>query len=330
MSKKPVVVAIAVLAIGGTVGYGFHLWQEARAVSGSVAWGTVDTREVQLAFETDGRIARLLKEEGESVRAGERLGELDTRSLLIERDRARAQLASLEASLVLAEDGYRDEEIAAALATQKSIESDLALARRTETRQEQLFRAKATSEQNRDDARWARKTLEAKLEAAKADHALLAAGLRPAEIQKARAERDAGEAALRALDYQIAVASVVDSPVDGVVRSRLAEPGDMANANTVVYQISVTDPKWVRVYVSETQLRFVKEGAPAFVTTDTTPPMKATVGFISSQAEFTPKTVQTQDLRTLLVYEVRLNVDDPDNALRLGQPVTVDFATEAQ
>lgn len=153
MSKKPVVVAIAVLAIGGAVGYGFHLWQEARAVPESVAWGTVDTREVQLAFETDGRIARLLKEEGESVRAGERLGELDTHSLLIERDRARAQLASLEASLVLAEDGYRDEEIAAALATQKSIESDLALARRTETRQEQLFRAKATSEQNRDDAR---------------------------------------------------------------------------------------------------------------------------------------------------------------------------------
>lgn len=292
-----------------------------------MAGGACRARERRLG---DGRIARLLKEEGESVRAGERLGELDTRSLLIERDRARAQLASLEASLVLAEDGYRNEEIAAALATQKSIKSDLALARRTETRQEQLFRAKATSEQNRDDARWARKTLEAKLEAAKADHALLAAGLRPAEIQKARAERDAGEAALRALDYQIAVASVVDSPVDGVVRSRLAEPGDMANANTVVYQISVTDPKWVRVYVSETQLRFVKEGAPAFVTTDTTPPMKATVGFISSQAEFTPKTVQTQDLRTLLVYEVRLNVDDPDNALRLGQPVTVDFATEAQ
>ena len=82
----------------------------------------------------------------------------------------------------------------------------------------------------------------------------------------------------------------------------------------------------VRAYVSETQLKYVQEGAEALVTTDTTEPLKARVGHISSEAEFTPKTVATQDLRTVLVYEVRLNVEDPGNRLRLGQPVTVDFA----
>ena len=108
--------------------------------------------------------------------------------------------------------------------------------------------------------------------------------------------------------------------------TRMAEPGDMASAARTVYQISIMDPKWVRAYVSETQLKYVQEGAEALVTTDTTEPLKARVGHISSEAEFTPKTVATQDLRTVLVYEVRLNVEDPGNRLRLGQPVTVDFA----
>ena len=114
--------------------------------------------------------------------------------------------------------------------------------------------------------------------------------------------------------------------VKGHGRMMAAEPGDMASAARTVYQISIMDPKWVRAYVSETQLKYVQEGAEALVTTDTTEPLKARVGHISSEAEFTPKTVATQDLRTVLVYEVRLNVEDPGNRLRLGQPVTVDFA----
>lgn len=126
------------------------------------------------------------------------------------------------------------------------------------------------------------------------------------------------------------MASRIESPVDGVIRSRLLEPGDMASASKRVYEIAVTSPKWVRAYVTETQLGFIKEGAPARITTDTTPAYEATVGYISPEAEFTPKTVQTQDLRTLLVYEVRLTLSDPENKLRLGQPVTVDFAPHAE
>ena len=126
------------------------------------------------------------------------------------------------------------------------------------------------------------------------------------------------------------MASRIESPVDGVIRSRLLEPGDMASASKRVYEIAVTSPKWVRAYVTEMQLGFIKEGAPARITTDTTPAYEATVGYISPEAEFTPKTVQTQDLRTLLVYEVRLTLSDPENKLRLGQPVTVDFAPHAE
>ena len=186
------------------------------------------------------------------------------------------------------------------------------------------------SDQALDEARSNADNLTKVFAAAQADLARLTAGLRPEEIRAKKAARDAGEAALKALDYQIDVASRIESPVDGVIRSRLLEPGDMASASKRVYEIAVTSPKWVRAYVTETQLGFIKEGAPARITTDTTPAYEATVGYISPEAEFTPKTVQTQDLRTLLVYEVRLTLSDPENKLRLGQPVTVDFAPQAE
>ena len=181
-------------------------------------------------------------------------------------------------------------------------------------------------DQQLDEARAAERTRERAVAAADANLAKYEAGLRPDEVRAKKAARDAGAAALKALDYQIGTASILTAPADGVIRSRLLEPGDMASSAKRVYQLAVTNPKWVHAYVTETQLAFVREGAAALVTTDTTPPMRATVGFISPEAEFTPKTVQTQDLRTVLVYEVRLNVEDPENALRLGQPVTVDFA----
>ena len=321
------ILAVAVAAVVG-MAWGLNAWQKAEEEKPSVAWGSVDAREVALAFEAQGRIAALGREEGEAVKKGEPLGELDVRLLKIERKRARAALEGREADLRLAEEGYRKEEVAAAKASLLASESDLALARITETRVERLYRAQSASKQDYDDARWRRRTLERTRDAAKADYERLAAGLRPDEVVLARSARDAAKAELAALDYQIDHASRIVSPVEGVIRSRIAEVGDMASASRTVYRIAVMDPKWVRVYVSETQLGWVREGARATFFTDTTPPLEATVGYVSPEAEFTPKNVATNELRTMLVYEVRLNVKDPENRIRLGQPVTVDFAPE--
>ena len=142
--------------------------------------------------------------------------------------------------------------------------------------------------------------LKSRLRARAAVYELKVAGLRPDEVRQTKAALDAGRAAVDSLTYQIETAAVLVSPVNGVVRTRMAEPGDMASAARTVYQISIMDPKWVRAYVSETQLKYVQEGAEALVTTDTTEPLKARVGQYSSEAEFTPKTVATQDLRTVL------------------------------
>ena len=115
------------------------------------------------------------------------------------------------------------------------------------------------------------------------------------------------------------------APINATVRSRLLEPGDMASPERPVYALAITDPKWVRAYIAEVDLGRIKPGMSASVTIDSHPdqPIPGRVGYISSVAEFTPKTVQTEELRTSLVYEVRVYVDDPGDRLRLGMPATV-------
>ncbi|HXL16648.1 MAG TPA: HlyD family efflux transporter periplasmic adaptor subunit, partial [Streptosporangiaceae bacterium] len=115
------------------------------------------------------------------------------------------------------------------------------------------------------------------------------------------------------------------APMDAVVRTRLLEPGEMASPQKPVFSLAITDPKWVRAYVSEPDLGKVHPGMAAFVAVDSFPDQRfeGWVGFISPVAEFTPKAVQTEELRTSLVYEVRVFVKDPSDALRLGMPATV-------
>ena len=132
---------------------------------------------------------------------------------------------------------------------------------------------------------------------------------------------------MRYLHQQLADAELL-APIDAVVRSRLMEPGDMASPQRPVFSLAITDPKWVRAYVSEADLGKVHPGTKATVTVDSFPDrgFDGWVGFISPVAEFTPKAVQTEELRTSLVYEVRVFVKDPADDLRLGMPATVHLA----
>lgn len=264
------------------------------------AWGNVETRQTSLAFEASGRIAALHKEEGESVQAGELLGRLDDEALRISRRQAAAELKRLQAQAALAHEGTRQEDIDAARANEAAARAQLEYASATLKRQQDLVPAGAASRQMLDDAR-------------RAEHA-------------ARESLTAAAASLAALDYQIHRGAVLTAPSAGIIRARLAEPGDMASPSRTIYQLSVADPKWIRAYLTERQLGLVKEGTLATVFTDTVGPVDGTVAFVSDTAEFTPKTVQTEDLRASLVYEVRITVRDPENRLRLGQPVTVEFA----
>jgi HlyD family secretion protein len=145
------------------------------------------------------------------------------------------------------------------------------------------------------------------------------------------AKRDADAAQLALLRQQLADAELF-APSDATVRTRIMEPGEMASPTKPVFSLAITDSKWVRVYVPETNLGQVHPGARAAVTVDAFPARRfeGWIGFISPNAEFTPKTVETPDLRTNLVYEVRVFVKDPNDDLRLGMPATVHIALPKQ
>ena len=144
------------------------------------------------------------------------------------------------------------------------------------------------------------------------------------DLDSAKAALDIAQARLTVSDQKLADAQLV-SPSDAVVRSRLLEPGEMVSPQRPVFDLAIIDPKWVRAYISEGDLGKVHEGMRASISTDSFPNQSITgwVGFISSVAEFTPKAVETKDLRPNLVYEIRIFVKDPSDEMRLGMPATV-------
>src|SRR6059058_2925643 len=159
----------------------------------------------------------------------------------------------------------------------------------------------------------------------------MAAGPRQEEVAEAEARLQAAEAQLALLRQALADAQLV-APMDAVVRTRLMEPGEMASPQKPVFSLAVTDPKWVRAYVSEPDLGKVSPGMAASLVVDSFPERRfeGWVGFISPVAEFTPKAVQTQELRTSLVYEVRVFVKDSADELRLGMPATVSLPLDQE
>jgi len=184
--------------------------------------------------------------------------------------------------------------------------------------------AHATSQQSLDDAR-ARVDIEkAQLKADRQALELALAGPRKETVLEAKARLNALQDALALLRIRYQD-MFLRSPAAGVVRSRLLEPGEMAGPNAPVITLSLTDPKWVRAYVSEPNLGQIRQGMAAKVISDSYPqdPFSGWIGFISPVAEFTPRSVETVDLRSKLVYEVRVFVKDPKDRLRLGAPVTV-------
>jgi HlyD family secretion protein len=298
-----------------------------------VLYGNVDLRQIALAFNAGERVAQMRVEEGDSVHVGQVLAVLDTASLALRIDQSRAQSNVQEQALRRLEAGSRPEEIAQARAAVAVAQAsaDNAAAQHQRLRDiSRSTRGRAVSRQDLDSAGAAQAMAQAQLESARKALELVVAGPRKEDIAQARAQFAAARAQQAVLEQQLRDAEL-KAPVDAVVRSRLLEPGDMASPQRPAYMLAIVNPKWVRAYLSEPDLGRVRPGDPAGVYTDSHPDRKldGRVGYISSVAEFTPRTVQTEELRTSLVYEVRILVDDPDNRLRLGMPATVRMRPDA-
>ena len=291
-------------------------------------YGNVELRQISLAFENGGRVTEMLAEEGDRVRAGQVLARQDKSALELSERQASARLKALEQAVLRLKNGARPEELAQARARVESARAQADFASRQDRRMETLAgRERAVSQQDRESSRSARDVAAANLEEAQKSLELLEIGPRDEDIAQAEAEAEAARASLASIRRDIAQTELT-APRDALLRSRLLEPGDMASAQRPAFQLLVDRPKWVRAYVPEIRLGRLRPGDRADVFSDSFPerPVSGKVGYISAAAEFTPKSVQTEELRTSLVYEVRIIVEDPDNILRLGMPVTVRLA----
>ena len=318
---------IAVLLLLVSIGAGWFWWsgRDARdAKDELLLYGNVDIRQISLAFDDSGRIAELRAEEGDRIKAGDVIGVLDTRTLELQAGQAEAEVEAQRQTLLRLRNGSRPEEIAEARAKLASAESDARRAEQELSRKTRLQESRAVSVQDVDEARNSAEVAGAKVEELRATLRLAELGPRAEEVAAAEAQLVASQAQLALLRHQIELGTL-RAPTDAVVRSRLREPGDMATPQQAVFALALTRPKWMRVYVGEPDLGKIRPGMEAQVFTDSHPhqPVRGTVGYISSVAEFTPKAVQTEELRTSLVYEVRVIVEDDADTLRLGQPVTV-------
>ena len=320
---KKIIVILAVVFIATAGGLGWRLYSPDTSKDELKLYGNVDIRQVSLAFEQGGRITELFAEEGDQVTRGQLLARVDVTGLRLEADRLRAEIAAQEQNLLKMKNGNRPEEIARAEAALRTAEASLEQAKRNDSRMANLRRGNSVSVQERENALTSLRMAQGQRDEAAHALALLREGFRAEDIAMAAAQLDSAKASLAIMQHNISLGELY-APTDAVVSSRLLEPGDMASASTPVFLLSLTRPKWVRAYVTEKQLGYIRQGMKADILTDSFPdPVPGQVGYISPTAEFTPKSVQTEDLRTSLLYEVRIVADDTGDRLRLGMPVTV-------
>ena len=324
--KLKAVIAVSVLAIAAATG-GWMYYRYESAPKNLELYGNVDIRQVNLAFLWPERIKSILVEEGDFVKAGQPVAEQETDTLKIEIEQAKAAEQAAYQTYLALKNGSRPEDIAKAEAAVLVAQSRLHLAQKDFERVDGIFKStkgQGVSKQSLD-------TQSSQLQVAKnelfsAQKSLELAKIGPRAEDVAYAQWQQTKAQVAQLELKLKQ-STLYAPLDTTVRSRLLQPGDMASAQVPVLALAINSPKWVRAYVNEVNLGKIKPGQQAYVTIDAYPNEKIPghVGFISSVAEFTPKTVQTPDLRTNLVYEVRILVEDKENHLRLGMPATVSF-----
>jgi len=335
MSNKkplPILVVLLLIAVGAGIAW-WHQRQNGETTGDTlVLHGNIDIRQIQLAFNGSERIATMPVREGERVTAGQVLGTLDTQRLQHTVDAASEQVAAQQAVVDRLHAGSRPEEISKARADVEAARANADNARRTADRLATLLGRKLISNEEADNARAAATAAEAQTKAAQEALNLALAGSRKEDIA-------AGEATLASLQAQLALAqraladATLRAPADAVVENRILEPGDMASPQTPVYTLALTDPVWARVYVGETDLGKLHPGMRARIETDSYPDKAYAgwVGYISPTAEFTPKSVETREVRTDLVYQVRVYACNPGDELRLGMPtnVTIDLRQPA-
>lgn len=261
--RKKIIAVLLVLVLAAVAVFAYRAQQQAREQAAAKVLtlsGNVDVREVTLAFRESDRIKELRAEEGDTVRAGDVLGRLDTEELSIQLRKTQAQIAAQESAVAKLKNGTRSEEIAQARENLRAARAAAENAAGVYARRQQVYDEVAgVSEQELENARTEAASKEAAAEAAAQKLAEAEAGARVEDIQAAEATLASLEEEQARLTYLLSQYEL-KAPADGVVRSRLLEPGDMAGPSTPVYKLSLLGKKWVRAYLKERICRVSTRG----------------------------------------------------------------------
>lgn len=323
-----VVVAVIVMAAGAGL-----LWMQRAGNDADPLrlYGNVDIREVQLAFRQPGRVSAMMFDEGDVVTQGMRMATLDAGPYRDALASAEASVQVAQAELAKLRRGLRPQEVTQAREALRQAQAVAVNAERDYQRQSGLLESGAASQRTVDAARAARDQTAAGVEAARAALSLAAEGFRAEDIAAAEAHLATAQAVRDQAATALADTELL-APSDGTVLARVREVGSMVASQSTVYSLSLGRPVYVRAYVGEPDLGRIAPGMAVRVTSDSSNKVyRGQIGFISPRAEFTPKTVETTDLRTDLVYRVRIVIDatDSDQGLRQGMPVTIEVDTSA-
>ncbi|MDN5106495.1 efflux RND transporter periplasmic adaptor subunit [Aliarcobacter butzleri] len=323
--KKKLTIALFILLIS-FISYKIYSNMFLKNENNLTFYGNIDTRTVNVGFRFLGKIENITKDEGEIVKKDEVLVKLDTASLEKSLEELNEKIFASKLELSKLQTGYRQEEILEAKAAMEEAIENLNKIKDTYNRQANLFKTKSTSEENFTISQLNYKQALATLDKAKALYELRKNGYRNEDIK-------IQESNLKSLEIQAEKIkidlndSVIKAPVNGVILTRFKEIGAITNAGESILEIAKTDEFWVRAYIDEKNLGNIRPGLKMSIQTDSrSENYEGVIGFISPVAEFTPKNIETQELRADLVYSFRVIVKNPDDKIRQGMPVTLKIA----
>ena len=319
--RRLVFVMLILLAGAGALIYWLYRQDRQNSKNQLRLTGHMEATETDLSFKVSGKILKIHFEEGNWIKAGQVVAELEAQDLRDEVAQAQAQLAAAKANLTKYQTGYRVQEIEEAKAQLAKVQADLEDKKVDYFRFQNLYDRKVVTGVTRDKSLADYLMAKANVKAAREQLDLRKEGFRKEEIDAAKAEYDKAKATLDLAQTRLGYATII-SPVDGVVLVKPAEVGEVTAIGTPIVTVGLLDDIWFEGYFAETDLAKVRYGMKCEVTTDTYPGKKypAWVSFINSKAEFTPKQVETFKERVTLVYRTKIRCANPNHELKPGMP----------
>ena len=326
MKKKVMIAALLLPALAAALVFYFRRDADQESPAVLRISGNIELTEVQVSFKTAGRVLERLVDEGELVKRGDVVARLEDTELADALKLAQADEAAAAAQLAELEAGSRSEEVAQGEALLARAEAEAVRVAADYQRNKALFEKEVIPRRELETARALNDQAKANVRERKEALKLLRKGPRRERIAASRASREGAVARVSTARERLGYATLL-APISGVVLTKSVEPGEQVAAGTPVVTLGDLNQCWLKGYIAETDLGRVKPGQRARVTTDGHPgkAFEGRVSFISSQAEFTPKSVQTEKERVKLVYRVKIALSNPGMELKPGMPADAEI-----